>query len=280
MGDYNEKSLKLRYRLLSTALFLPIFIWFIYLKWDWPFLVLVTAIVLIGLREYFKIMSHKEICCNRMICYGAGGLLPLLFRTGNLVYPAFLLLVIFIACWISQILRKNDLSFVFQWVSASLLGIIYVGWLPSHLMALKSLPNGNNLILYVFAVTWIGDAFAYFIGSKWGKHKLIPQISPHKTVEGAVAGIFGSILTVFLFLKFFKITPQHYIFYFVSGIILGVIAIFGDLSESLLKRTIHIKDASTIIPGHGGVLDRFDSIFFTAPVMFYLCVIFLYNGVR
>lgn len=277
MEAYKEGGLKLRYRLLSAVLFLPVFIWLIYWKWNWLFLLFVTAIVLIALREYFKIMNQKEIHCHRILCYLGAAFLPYLFGAGNLAYPAFLLLGIFLAIWISQIFSKKDFSAVVQCVSASLLGLIYVGWLPSHIMGLKSLPDGNNLVLFVFAVTWVGDAFAYFIGVRWGKHKLIARISPNKTVEGAVAGITGSILAVIIFLIFFNISLSHYLFYFISGITLGIMAIFGDLSESILKRTIHIKDVSTIIPGHGGVLDRFDSIFFTAPVMYYLSVFFLYG---
>lgn len=275
MEDYKQKGLSLRNRLLSAVIFLPIFIWSIYWKWNWAFLLLIMAISLCGLREYFKMMNQKGISCNRILGYLGVGLLPFLFSQGNLAYPSFLIMAIFISILISQLFSKEDLSYIIQRVSATLLGIIYVGWMPSHLLALKSLANGNNLIVYVFAVTWGGDTFAYFVGSNWGRHKFFSNISPHKTKEGVITGILGSVFAAFVFIEIFRVTPDHYTFYLVSGLIIGLIAVFGDLSESLLKRSIHIKDASHIIPGHGGILDRFDSIFFTAPLMYYLTIFFL-----
>jgi len=272
MADYKEKTLTLRYRILSAVLFLPILIWWIYWSCDWPFLLLITAILLIGLGEYFSMMNFKGISCNEILGYLSVALFPLLFRSGSLAYPAFLLTLIFMAVLVSQIFKKVDYNSLLQSVSATFLGIVYIGWLPAHLLALKSVPGGNNLVFYVFAVTWIGDSCAYFIGNRWGRHKLVASVSPNKSKEGIIAGMSGSILAAFLFVIIFRVPPNHYLFYSASAIIIGIFAIFGDLSESLLKRSIHIKDASDIIPGHGGILDRFDSIFFAAPVMYYLAI--------
>ncbi len=275
MEDYKEPGTKLRYRFLTALLFLPVLFWWIYWRWDWPFLLLITMMVLLGMREYFKMMRQKGISCNYILGYLAVALMPLVFKKGELIYPSLLLMVMCMAVLIRQIFLKSDIPAVIQTVSATFLGIVYVGWMPSHLLALKSLPDGNNLVFYVFAVTWLGDAAAYFVGSFLGRRKLIASISPNKTVEGTMAGILGSILAAFLFFKIFNLPLEHRLFYLITGFIIGVTAVFGDLSESLLKRSTRIKDASTIIPGHGGVLDRFDSIFFTAPVMYYLSIFFL-----
>ncbi|MEA3369163.1 MAG: phosphatidate cytidylyltransferase [Candidatus Ratteibacteria bacterium] len=275
MEDYKEPGTKLRYRLLTALLFLPVLFWWIYWRWEWPFLVLVTTMVLLGMREYFKMMRQKGISCNYILGYLAAALMPLVFKKGELIYPGLLLTAMCMAVLIRQIFIKSDIPAVIQTVSATFLGIVYVGWMPAHLLALKSLPDGNNLVFFVFAVTWLGDALAYFVGSLFGRHKLIASISPNKTVEGTIAGVLGSILAAFLFFEIFKLPLEHRLFYLTAGFIVGVVAVFGDLSESLLKRSTRIKDASTIIPGHGGILDRFDSIFFTAPVMYYLCWFFL-----
>ena len=275
MEGYKGQGMKLRYRLLTALFFLPVLFWWIYWSWDWPFLLLITTVVLLGMREYFKMMRQKRINCNYILGYLAAALMPLVFKTGDLIYPSLVLMVMCMAVLIRQIFIKSDIPAVIQTVSVTFLGIVYVGWMPSHLLALKSLPDGNNLVFYVFAVTWLGDALAYFVGSFFGRRKLIASISPNKTVEGTMAGILGSILAAFLFFKIFKLPVEHRLFYLIAGFIIGVIAVFGDLSESLLKRSIRIKDASTIIPGHGGILDRFDSIFFTAPAMYYLSYFFL-----
>ena len=270
MVGYKEQGIKLRYRFLTALFFLPVLFWWIYWGWDWPFLLLVTAVVLLGMREYFKMMRQKGINCNYILGYLAVALMPLVFKKGELVYPSLLLTGMCIAILSRQIFVKSDIPVVVQTVSATFLGIVYVGWMPAHLLALKSLPDGNNLVFYVFAVTWLGDASAYFVGSFFGRRKLIASISPNKTVEGTIAGILASVLAAFLFFKIFHLPVEHRLFYLIAGFSIGVAAVFGDLSESLLKRSIQIKDASTIIPGHGGILDRFDSIFFTAPLMYYL----------
>jgi phosphatidate cytidylyltransferase len=139
---------------------------------------------------------------------------------------------------------------------------------------------GFSLVAFPLAVTWINDTFAYFGGRKFGKRKLIPRISPGKTREGTLAGLIGAILTSVLYGRFVFEFWLGLDFGIMAGIMGGVLisaaAVIGDLTESLLKREAGVKDSGTLLPGHGGVLDRFDALYFTLPIAYW----FLYFVLR
>lgn len=140
---------------------------------------------------------------------------------------------------------------------------------------------GKECLFTLLLITWIGDSGAYIIGTKWGRRKLIPRISPKKSIEGAGGGLVFSLLAALLTRWFFVIplaskwfnpldlSITHYV---VLGLLLGAVGQVGDLAESLLKRDANVKDSSRIIPGHGGLLDVIDSLLFTAPVMYYYTI--------
>lgn len=148
-----------------------------------------------------------------------------------------------------------------------MLAILYGAFLPSHFLLLRAEPQGLALLLLVMLGTWAADTGAYFIGTKWGRHKLAPAISPNKSVEGAVGGILLAALAAQYVNNRLQIglLPG-----WVLGIVIGIAAGVGDLFESALKREAGVKDAGWILPGHGGVLDRIDSLLFTVPVVYYL----------
>ena len=157
----------------------------------------------------------------------------------------------------------------------TLLGIFYIGFFSAALVDLREFYNdsaftyfqGGYLIISILISIWICDSAAYFIGIAFGKHKLMPRISPNKSWEGAIAGFIFSVITMIaakaLFLEFLEWRDTIAI-----GIIVGIIGQFGDLIESMIKRDSRVKDSSSIIPGHGGILDRFDSLLFTAPAVY------------
>ena len=166
----------------------------------------------------------------------------------------------------------NDVAF-------SILGIFYIGLAFSHLLLLRFtdssliiptffglMPMGEVYLWLAFIGTWASDTFAYFIGSFLGKHKLCPAISPGKTIEGGIGGLLGSVGVVLAIGMTLHMPIQHGL---ALGILIGVAAPAGDLVESALKRFTGVKDSGNILPGHGGVLDRFDSILFTVPVVYY-----------
>ncbi|MBI4181069.1 MAG: phosphatidate cytidylyltransferase [Chloroflexi bacterium] len=169
--------------------------------------------------------------------------------------------------WLLRREQKEKAFISWAWTTA---GILYVGWLLSYLVALKGLNDGRNWILLVMFTTFASDTAAFFIGRTWGRHQLAPNISPKKTWEGAIAGAIGAIIVSLLFLL---PTPLNLPMNWAQAILLGLIAsVFGqlgDMVESLFKRNMGAKDSGNLLPGHGGVLDRIDSIVFTGVVVYY-----------
>ncbi len=146
------------------------------------------------------------------------------------------------------------------------------------LTLVRYLPNGAYNFVLVFVGSWVSDVFAYFVGRAIGRHKMIPEISPKKTWEGAVGGVFFTVVAFLVYgiiVSFIStdIRP-NYVILAILGLILSVVSIFGDLIASLIKREHGVKDYGFIFPGHGGVLDRFDSILAVSPVLFTICMLF------
>ena len=127
-------------------------------------------------------------------------------------------------------------------------------------------PQGKDLIVYIFCLVWAADVGAYVTGRLWGKHKLIPQVSPGKSVEGALGGL-ASVLIISL-LAYFYFKPTQVTLWFLLAGLISLISIVGDLFISILKRRCHVKDTGRIFPGHGGILDRFDSLIAVLPVYY------------
>ncbi len=149
-----------------------------------------------------------------------------------------------------------------------LFGTVYIGWMLSHLVLLRGLEGGIALIFFVFLVTWASDTAAYYVGSSFGRHKLAPQISPGKTFEGAIGGLAGSVVMAVI-AKFGFVPWLDLVDSLVIGLLFGSIGQAGDLFESSLKRHAGVKDSGTLLPGHGGLLDRVDSLIFTSPAFYY-----------
>jgi phosphatidate cytidylyltransferase len=161
-------------------------------------------------------------------------------------------------------------------MSVTLFGVLYVGWLSAHLLYLRELPAsvglpygaGAALVFLVFLPTWSCDTAAYAVGMAFGRRRLLPSVSPKKSVEGSLAGLAAALAATLAARLWFApfLSLGHAL---ILGLAIGVFAQVGDLAESLLKRVSRAKDSGEVIPGHGGVLDRFDSLYFTAPLVFY-----------
>ena len=267
-------------RLLSAALFLPLLV---LLAWigGVPYLLFTMAVVGLGLREFYLLLESKGLSPHWKSGLLAVLLLPigvyLRFRTHRIeewhVGGFFTILVG--AVLLAELRRGAGKQAVAN-SAATLLGFLYIGWLGTHLGALRELPNaihrpyalGMSYALLPFALVWSCDTAAYAVGRAMGRTKLMPSVSPGKSVEGAVAGLLASIGAAFIaratFAPYLKPLDAA-----VLGALVGVFGQLGDLVESLLKRDADLKDTSTIIPGHGGVLDRFDSLLFAAPIVYY-----------
>jgi phosphatidate cytidylyltransferase len=245
------------------------------------FLLLVDLIILLGLREFYLLMRAKGyrpfealgyFCALAISWYawrqGAG--VPLIL-TGSL------LLIM-----VRELFRK-DMSNSLAHIAVTIFGIMYIGWMGSHLVMLRQLPAsrgvddaiGAKLVFFAALLTWATDTGAYLCGVAFGRHKLMPRISPNKTVEGAVGGLLAAGICGWLCAKGLTtfLTPLAATG---MGLIVGVTGQLGDLVESMIKRDAGIKDTAELIPGHGGVLDRFDSLLFTVPVLFYYFRFFIF----
>ena len=196
------------------------------------------------------------------------------------LFPAVLTLLLILSFCV-ELLRKERSPIAN--VGSTVFGAIYVGWLISHLVAMRQIDRpidvcsyhtevGAVLVMFTFLCTWACDTGAYFLGRAYGKNKLAPKLSPNKTIEGAVGGLVCSVLVAMVVGMVIKLPQQHAL---ALGAICGLLTQLGDLSESAIKRELGIKDFGTLVPGHGGVLDRFDSLLFTGPAVFYYAVIFL-----
>lgn len=143
----------------------------------------------------------------------------------------------------------------------------YVNWLLGHALLLQQLPGGEGLILFLVGVTWAGESAAFAVGSLVGRHRLAPRVSPGKTVEGALAQVVVSVAAAVLLSGLAPgLTTVHAAG---AGMLLGIVGQGGDLAESLIKRSVGVKDAGQIIPGHGGLLDRLDGLLFNTPALVY-----------
>lgn len=170
--------------------------------------------------------------------------------------------------------RKN-IENVSASIAVTCFGTFFITWSLFHMVLIRDIPKyGMHYIIFLFVNVWILDTGAYFIGKKFGRHKLASIISPKKTIEGAFAGVVTAILVSLAYRYLFLqdvITNNQAIIY---GLVISFVGQFSDLAESLFKRDCNIKDSGNILPGHGGMLDRFDSYLFAAPVFYYILNIF------
>jgi phosphatidate cytidylyltransferase len=256
-------------RVLSAAVFLPAF-WLI-VSLPPPFFgLLIAAACVLGLFELYHLAALRGVRCNR-----AAGLALALSVLISFFDPARLplqipLLAALVLVPILSLLGRRPLEECLGSDAVTVFSALFLGVLLGYQVALRGMGDdlGRDLIFLLFVVVWGGDAAAYYAGSFLGRHPLTPRVSPRKTVEGAVAGIAGSILSALLARAWF--IPRLRIADCVAaGLLLGVSGILGDLVESCWKRGSAVKDSASLVPGHGGILDRCDSLLFGGPILYY-----------
>lgn len=260
----------LLYRVLSALVGIPVILLSVWYG-DLPWSMLILLTVILGIFEMYhlwgKIGVHIWLpgsLLGGMLFAGAAH-----FADGDLVGVAFLLTMLVVVCYLVAVYP----AFNFTDLSATLFTPLYAGWLLTHMILLRQLPNGFNFVLLVLVATWSTDTFAYFVGSHFGKRKLARVISPNKSVEGSIGGAAGSILAALIV----GWAGQQLSVWdcVVLGIGIGIIGQLGDLLESAFKRMTGVKDSGKLIPGHGGILDRLDSLYFTAPLVYYYLKLFI-----
>jgi phosphatidate cytidylyltransferase len=251
---------------------LPLLILFVIYANMVLFTALVCGITFLALFEYYAMCLPAERDRERITAAGFGVLLvPLLsFHRPDLLTAGVVFSVLFFAIFF--LLRFRDLNTVVQHLTLLLFGLLYLPLLLGHLALLRGLPFGREWIFLVLLIVMAGDTAAYFTGVSLGRRKLYPAISPNKSIEGALGGLAGSLAGALVArYGFFPLLtlPDCLIL----GLFLGVLGQLGDLFESMLKRSFGVKDSGTIIPGHGGMLDRLDSLLFAFPPAYYYALL-------
>lgn len=258
----------LYYRIISSLLFIPYLLFAIFTSSDIPFLILITSIIILAQLEFYSIVERDRFRTYRYPAILFGILIVVMSGYG-LRPPLVIDGLIPILGIVLYLLARSYLRG--RWLgdlSMSLVGIIYLAWMLTYLVLLRSLPDGRHYLFLCFTITLANDIGAYAIGSLIGRHKIMPKISPYKSIEGSIGGLFVAILVSIIVGSYLMQLSKARLITF--GVLLGIFGQLGDAIESILKRDFGVKDSSDLIPGHGGVLDVFDSILFTGPVMFYL----------
>lgn len=233
---------------------------------------------LIGLYEYYKtvgLLQHRGLCVM-------GYMASIVISAGLNLPTEVLLVLVFLfmaALFVMMLTEKPAVGVVH--IGMLIFGLIYIPYFMSHIIYIRSMAYGNFYVWLVFAGAFLTDTCAYFVGCLLGRHKLCPTISPKKTIEGAIGGLFGGglafvvygVIANSLFGQYLGGARFSLLWLFLLGLIAAVASEIGDLVASSLKRQFNIKDFGNIFPGHGGMLDRCDSIILVAPIIF----LFLYN---
>ena len=252
---------------LVSSLFWFIII-FLAVKYQMVLAFCLTALIIGGLYEFFSLIEKKGIYIYKYFGMAIGIMIPLsiifrfeLTKSWELLFIVLALVSLFILQF-----KRPDNSQAIVGISTTLFGILYISWFFSFLIKIRYLPQGQGYLIAILLITKSSDIGAYLIGSKFGKHKLIPRISPNKSVEGSLGGLVFSSATAVVGRAFLGFSCVHAA---LLGLALGILAELGDLSESLIKRDCKVKDSGILFPGMGGVLDLIDSLLFTAPVFYF-----------
>jgi len=258
----------LKKRVITALWGIPLLIAAIWFDKPIPWFTILVAIWgLLAVFEFYKLANHSKV--PPLTYFGL--IWSLLFILSphfnyDLVIPLLLTsAVIASLIWLLRHPQKEGAFLGWAWTMA---GILYIGWLLSYFVALRGLDDGRDWVFLALFTTFGSDTTAFFVGRALGKHHLAPHISPGKTWEGAIAGVFGAIIVSLVLVNLLNL-PLGYGGTILLGLLVSVFGQLGDLVESLLKRNMGVKDSGRLIPGHGGFLDRIDSVVFTGIVVYY-----------
>ena len=262
-------------RVLTAMVALPILLFAIWSRSPYPFAILATAAILLALSEFYDLSARLGPHPSRILGYAAAISMAVCFVTAHSSWIVAILSLLVFASLAASLSRTDEMEKSLAAASATLFGAAYVGMLGSFLIGVRMTPEqpaaphlGPKLITTFLAIVMLTDTGAYYIGRAIGRHKLSPKVSPGKTIEGAIGGLIaGTLAGPICSLIFFRELPL--IDAALLGGVVSVIGQAGDLAESMLKRGSGVKDSSNLLPGHGGMLDRLDSILVTAPLIYY-----------
>ncbi len=270
----------MKQRIITAIIGVPILLFLMYLGGT-PFALFIGALATVGLHELYTMAKGKHKVLYVPVLLGVWAML-LCSYLGVSNWPTLGILVTF--CCVFGYAVFHFPEFGVEDIAVNFLGLIYIGWTMAHLILLERMPvaaGGQVLVLFAFVAMWANDSGAYFIGSKFGKRRPWGNISPKKSVEGTVGGIIITCIALFLMNLYFDLLPVAAPIFI--GAAVAIIGLIGDLLESMLKRYYGVKDSGKLLPGHGGILDRFDSVMLAAPMMYYCImlvnIVTMYAGV-
>lgn len=261
-------------RLLSTIIGIPLILSVIYLGGP-VYLLFIEIIIIAGLAEYMRLanVSHPGLKITGFLAAVLLSLLIYLNNGQNQSFhhnPADLLTTIFLTIIVLVAAFKIKSNISWQQTALAFMGVFYLGWTLSYLLLVREeFPLGREYTYLLFFTIWAVDIGAYVMGKRFGKTKLAPAISPHKSWEGFFSGIVAGIVAGSL-VKIFLLPQKSWLPCLGLILAITIIAQLSDLAESALKRNYDVKDSGGLIPGHGGILDRFDSFILTGPIVYYL----------
>jgi len=256
-------------RVIPALIFVPLFYALVRYAPPAAFFVVVAAAAVLAVAEFHH-LHFRDRRAPFELALGCGATLVLLV---SLQWPLVIsehtaVMVALVSALASRLVSPRDLKTGLVDSAALLFGVIYIGVTLGHLLLLRAMPDGILLIFFLFLVTWAGDTGAYYVGLSLGCRKLAPVISPNKTVEGLLGGLALSVIVAVVaqawFLVSWTLTESA-----TAALLVGVAGAVGDLVESALKRSAGVKDSGWLIPAHGGMLDRLDSLLFAAPALYY-----------
>lgn len=257
-------------RIMVAVVFIPLIILLLFYAPSWVLPIVISALAMTALHEVLWSTGFVKNSTISAMAIILAGLIPFWVFVGERMLPALVTLFLYVVFLFAVAMRSHH-TVTMEKMGGSFFLSIIIPYFLSTFIRLREMPQWQYYILLPFLVAWLSDAFALFAGLGFGKHKLAPELSPKKTVEGAIGGVAGAVVFTLVYglvlSKFFNATQVYYgrlILYAVLG---AVVAQFGDLAFSYIKRQYDIKDYGTIFPGHGGVLDRFDSVIFCAPLL-------------
>lgn len=255
-------------REITSIALAPLLVWIVGWAPDWLFTVMIFLITTLALWEFLVLGERKGYPLQKTLSLFLLWFLLSAFvlESVSVEMGVFAALLIVPAAYVFS---RSDLGEALPASAVTVLSILYIGMLGGALLRLRLDfdPHGAKLVFFLLLVVWMGDAGAYYVGKSFGRRKLSPRVSPKKTIEGGLGGIATSLVAATII--HFTFFPQFALLHaLICALLLSISGVVGDLAESMWKRSADVKDSGTLIPGHGGFLDRFDSIFFSAPILY------------
>jgi phosphatidate cytidylyltransferase len=261
-----------RQRIITGWVLVGLFVAIFLFSPAWLVCIIATLVILLASWEYLEMTCSEQSLADRSLCLALASLIPAAACSGRADCLLGALFVSFLLLGVRSLAGGKELKARFEELQLCFFGIFYISFTLSHFVLVRNLEDWRPWIFFILIVTYIGDVAAFFTGSRWGKRKLSPLLSPKKTVEGAIGGLFASVLAgcACKLLFFSALTGAQALW---ISAVLSISGQLGDLLESLVKRSYDIKDSGRMLPGHGGILDRVDSILFAGPVGYYLAIL-------